>query len=740
VHRRQLIQGLGACTFGAAGLVAPGGTFAQAPAQGAYDWRSVPLGGGGFVNGIVFHPKEAGLLYARTDLGGAYRFDDRTKAWVPLLDHLGRDDADLMGVLSLALDPSDPAHVYLACGQQLGQWGRGAALLASSDRGASWTRHELGIKLGGSEAGRGSGERLQVNPNDGNVLLLGTSRDGLLMSTDRGKTFRSVGFPAQHVSLVLFDPAAGAGGRTVYAGSHDKPGLYVSRDGGKGFTKEPGAPEQAPQRAVFGPDGTLYVSFAVSHSEWACNPGGVKSGSVWKRSTGGAWTDITPVAPGRNNQNFGYSGLDVDRQVPGRILVSTIERWADGDDLFLSTDGGAGWTPLAARSNQHAGEHGGVLPHYMQGSGRMGSLISDLKIDPFDSDRAVYGTGFGVFMSENLRAAQQPGGSVDWRFAVRGIELADVVEAKSPSKGAPLQVALSKVSGAAWDALDKTPGAGLFAPGAQTSRSLDLAELNPRMMARTSDQAGSGGHVSSDAGVTWQPFGPGPRVTKAPNGDQLGAGRVAVSAKGGFLVWAPDKQAALWSTDLGKTWKPSQGWPESADSSLAPVADRAIEGVFYVHDRTGGRLLISVDGGASFKPFIQGLPQVAFWQSSQLLSAPRTPRDLWLALPDALIYFAGPDQPGKSIKSVAEPWLVALGKGAPGAAYHSVYVWGRLRLGGTVSEGLFRSDDAGASFKRINDDQHRFGRPLAMAADAREHGTLYIAPQGRGVLVGRPQP
>lgn len=116
MHRRQLIQGLGACTFGAAGLVAPGGTFAQAPAQGAYDWRSVPLGGGGFVNGIVFHPKEAGLLYARTDLGGAYRFDDRTKAWVPLLDHLGRDDADLMGVLSLALNPSDPAHVYLACG------------------------------------------------------------------------------------------------------------------------------------------------------------------------------------------------------------------------------------------------------------------------------------------------------------------------------------------------------------------------------------------------------------------------------------------------------------------------------------------------------------------------------------------------------------------------------------------------------------------------------------------------
>jgi hypothetical protein len=51
---------------------------------------------------------------------------------------------------------------------------------------------------------------------------------------------------------------------------------------------------------------------------------------------------------------------------------------------------------------------------------------------------------------------------------------------------------------------------------------------------------------------------------------------------------------------------------------------------------------------------------------------------------------------------------------------------------------LFRSDDAGASFKRINDDRHRFGRLVAMAADPLEHGKLYVAPQGRGVLVGQP--
>jgi hypothetical protein len=54
------------------------------------------------------------------------------------------------------------------------------------------------------------------------------------------------------------------------------------------------------------------------------------------------------------------------------------------------------------------------------------------------------------------------------------------------------------------------------------------------------------------------------------------------------------------------------------------------------------------------------------------------------------------------------------------------------------TEGLFRSDDGGASFVRINDDRHRYGRLLSMAADPLEHGTLYLAPQGRGIVVGRP--
>ena len=739
--RRQIIQAAGLCAVGL-GRAPEARAATTAPGPVAYEWKSVPFGGGGYVDGLVFHPREAGLLYARTDSGGAYRFDLATRAWVPLLDHLSRGDADLMGVLSLAVDPREPNRVYLACGQYLADWARKGALLSSTDRGATWRVTELGVKLGGRWDGRGSGERLQVDPNQGEILLLGTTRDGLMKSTNRGQSFSRLSFPASHVSLVLFDPSSGAPGtptRTVYVGSHDQPGLYVSSDAGGSFSRVPGSPEQAPQRAAIGPDGTLYVSFSTTQSDAVANPLNARSGSVWKRDPDGRWTDITPLPPGRAQQGFGYSGLDVDRQVPGRLLVSTIARWADGDEVFLSTDDGAHWTPLAARSRHQVGPYAWDLSHHVPGAARMGMMISDVKIDPFNGDHAVYGAGHGLYATENLRAAQQPGGMVAWNFAVDGLEQSAPTEIRSPSAGSALLATMNEVSGAGWDQLTRPPRAGLFLPHGESNRSVDFAELQPGVVVRVSDQAATGGFISVDGALTWRSFGPTERENRAANGDYLGAGRIAISAKGNFMVWAPERQAALCSRDLGATWKEVKGWPATRDVALVPVADRAVDGVFYVYDRTTGQILASTDGGASFKPAISGLPVLQQWQQAQLVSAPGTLRDLWLAVPDGLLYLPGPDKRGRTIKGVAEPWLVAVGKAASDASYHSVYVWGKVVVGGTPVEGLFRSDDAGASFRRINDDQHRFGRLTSMAADPLDHGTLYIGSEGRGVLVGKPR-
>ncbi len=41
-----------------------------------YTWKNVTISGGGFVPGIIFHPTEPGVRYCRTDMGGAYRWDE----------------------------------------------------------------------------------------------------------------------------------------------------------------------------------------------------------------------------------------------------------------------------------------------------------------------------------------------------------------------------------------------------------------------------------------------------------------------------------------------------------------------------------------------------------------------------------------------------------------------------------------------------------------------------------------
>jgi hypothetical protein len=729
----------------------------------------VPFGGGGYVDGLLFHPTQRDLLYCRTDIGGAYRYDSAAQRWIPLLDHLPRAQADLMGVLSLAVDPNDTNRLYAACGLYLDPAAQEGALLASTDRGATWTVHPLGLKLGGNSAGRGSGERLQVDPWRGEVLWLGTSQDGLLRSTNRGRSFDALPFAPRHVSLVLLDASSGRPGQAaqrIYVGSHDQPGLYLSEDGGRHFQRVAQTPAQAPQHAAIGPDGVLYVSFALGDGRHVANPSYATTGSVWKRDAQGHWTDITPVRPGSGRQGFGYSGLDVDRQRPGRLVVSTIERWMDGDDLFISEDGGASWTALGARSRHDLSTHP-WLANYKANTRRpdpMGHWLADVKIDPFNGRRAAYGTGYGVWMTDGLdldRASSQTpsavGPRVTWRFAVDGMEETATLEIKCPPSGATLLAAMGDVSGAGWDRVDVQASTRLFAPSNETNRSINFAGSAPQILARTSDHCATGGYVSTDGGLSWRAFGPSARPARNAEGGRAPTGIVAVSAKGGFLLWAPEGQPALWSADLGRTWSASQGWPKAPSPRLWPVADRVEEGVFYLHDRAGGSVLISEDGGARFRPMLSGLPAVNDHEEAQLICGPDRARDLWMALPDGLMRFGASGGGLKRLPRVEQAWMLALGAAAPGAQAPSLYVWGRVRTGATepmnaqrgipggaqedrqVEEGFFRSDDAGETFVRINDAQHQYGRLLHMAAHPREHGVVFIAPHGRGVLVGRPE-
>src|SRR5688500_11020165 len=160
--------------------------------RGDKTWNSVKFGGGGYVSGLVFHPTTANLLYARTDIGGAYRWHQATSSWVAITDGLGFGAADsrFHGVESMAVDPNNDQLVYMGAGMYTTE-GNGRLYL-SSDRGNHWTYVGLPFPLGGNNPGRAIGERLMVDPNKPSTLFYATRTAGLWKSIDSGRAWALV--------------------------------------------------------------------------------------------------------------------------------------------------------------------------------------------------------------------------------------------------------------------------------------------------------------------------------------------------------------------------------------------------------------------------------------------------------------------------------------------------------------------------------------------------------------------
>ncbi|XVV00707.1 RICIN domain-containing protein [Actinosynnema sp. CA-248983] len=674
-----------------------------APAKpGPYTWRNVQIAGGGFVTGFVFNPTRKGLLYARTDMGGAYRWDGAAGRWVPLTDWVA--DWNMLGIESVATDPVDPERLYLATGTYTNDWAGNGAILRSTDQGRTFQRTDLPFKLGANEDGRSMGERLAIDPADPATLYLGTRKNGLWRSTDHGVNWSQVAsFPVKDgassgvgLSFVTFGPA---GSKTIYVGVADKTtSLYRSTDGGGTWQALPGQPTgQLPHHGVLAGDGSLYVTYTD-----VPGPNGVKAGSVWKHD--GSWKDISP-APGTG---FGYAGLAVDPQRPATVMVTTLDRWWPSDELYRSTDGGATWKALGEKAVRDAS----AAPYVGDG---IGHWMGALAIDPFDSGHVLYGTGSGLWASNDVTAADN-GGATHWTVPVRGLEETAVLGLVAPP-GGKLISALGDVGGFRHDDVDRVPAAASSGPRFTNTTGIDFAQAKPNIVVRVGYSSEERGAYSTDGGSTWEPFAGAP-VSAA------GGGSVAISADGGTVVWTASGQVPYVSTDRGKTWTASKGLP----AGTAVVADRATSGTFYA--LSNGTLFASTDGGRSFTARAGGLG------GGRLKAAPGNAGDLWIADGGGLAHSTDGGASFRKLDGVQRAESVGFGKAAPGARYHALY------LIGTVNgvTGIFRSTDGGAAWVRINDDQHQFGGSAAgvITGDPDVYGRVYLGTNGRGVLYGDP--
>ena len=719
-----------------------------------YDWKSVAIVGGGFVSGLAFHPREPGLMLARTDMGGAYRRDRITGPWQPLLDGLSLADTNLMGVESLALDPNDPDALFLACGTYTSPTSPNGALLRSFDRGRSWQRTPLPFKLGANEGGRGNGERLAVDPNDGRVLYLGTRHDGLWRSLDRGASFQRVdSFPEsawrRHASdgpapswggsdgrgtvvFVLIDPRSSRSGQasqTLYVGvsAVNRPSLWRSDDGGASWSPVPRAPQQhRPTRAVLAADGMLYLAMASEPG-----PNRMKGGSVWALDTAtGRWADITPEAP-TEARPFGYATIAVDPRQPRRLLASTVGR-SGGDELFLSTDGGARWQPLfaaGARFDASGAPYVADTPVHW---------LYDVRINPANPDHAIFTTGYGGWETFDLGAAER-GQPTHWQVMSRGIEETVALALHSPTRGVPLVTALGDYSGFVHADLDRPAPGNPKPPFFGNTHDVTGAELAPEVLLRIGHPRAGGKPLgfSLDGGSTWQEPA---RVPDAASGD----GAIAVSADGRAWVWTPKGGLPQVSHDRGNSWTVARGLP----AGTRVVADRVNPRRFYAMDLYDGQRFASEDAALSFSSRPLALPDGGVQRPTpsprdpsqrgdvrggqdRLYATPGREGELYLAAFHGL-YRATDGAPFVRLPGVSEIHAFGFGRAAPGQDAPALYLVGTVQ----GRYGLFRSTDAAASWQRINDDAHQWGLVLHVSGDPKVFGRVYVGTHGRGVLYG----
>ncbi|MER5292944.1 carbohydrate-binding protein [Streptomyces pharetrae] len=679
---------------------------AGAPAAAPYKWKNAQVVGGGYVSGLVFNQREQGLLYARTDMGGAYRWNARAEKWIPLTDWLGEKDWNLLGIDSLATDPVDPDRLYLGTGTYTNDWAGNGAILRSIDRGRTFERTELPFKLGGNEDGRGAGERLVVDPSDNSNLLLGSRKNGLWRSTDHGASWRQVeSFPVKDgagsgagISFVTYGPK---GSDTVYVGVADRStSLYRSADGGATWQAVAGQPTgRLPQHGVVTGDGTLYLTYTDN-----LGPNGVTGGSVWKYTPGsGSWKDVSP-----SRGSYGFSGLAVDPRKPSTVMVTTLDRWYPEDEIYRTTDGGSTWKALAGRSVRDASgaPYVGI---------RTGHWMTALAIDPFDSGHVLYGTGNGIWRSEDADAPTS-----HWTVGAEGLEETAVLDAIAPPGGATVLTAMGDQGGFRHTDLTRVPSGRMKNPLMSNSTDIDYAASKPSVMVRVGTGGKQDGAYSTDGGATWRGFAAEP-VADAHSG------RIALAADGSTLVWTQAGLAPYRSTDKGATWSKVRGLGTGAEV----VADRSSARAFY--SLTGGTLRASTDNGATFTARATGLPA-----DGRLKAVPGRAGDLWIAGGGkGLLHSTDGGRTFTRLTSVTSASAVGFGKAAPRASYQTLYLIGTVK--GVT--GVFRSTDKGATWTRVNDKAHQWGAigsQGVITGDPDTYGRVYIGTNGRGLQYGDP--
>jgi hypothetical protein len=763
-----------------------------------YQWKPVRIGGGGWVVGMVIHPLDSTVRYARTDVGNAYRWDQTAQQWIPMRvsnpDGSGIQSVSATsapsgyGVEAIAVDPTNTSVVYIvfptaqSCDIQCPTGF--VEIYKSIDGGQNFTPGNMtasGISGNPNGSHRWAGERLSVDPANPHVLYYGSDSQGLYRSADDGTSWTQIAgasAPPANIEFVNIQFARIPGtvtangivvSKVIYAVSinnSDAGGdVYQSSDGGQTWTDiSTGVTDAASGQSLVHQalSSSIDISDALYIAENSATNGGLRA--YW-RFAAGKWLRFSLQVGGINQP---VVGVVADPTNPERV-------YALGSDTSLARSDNAGQTWINLGSPKYANTLG-WLPQTLGMQNGEWHSNGGLKIDSSGNLWTPTGQEGPLTIASAAAGAATSANPPKWTIVTSGIEemVSDDITIPPGSGDTVIAIAMDTTGFVIqnpdnFSAIQIPLQQEIISQGT----SVDYVPDVPSFVAVTTSNVYTNGPnysgYSSDGGKTWQRFASVPKYTCSGSTCDIPAGIVAISVRGTrtqgsdhIVFYPPEGFAPQYSQDGGATWHVTQSFPLNSDSVtisgatfssfLYPQlsqhllrADPFTPDKFYLKfTHAPSMLYISTDGGQTWT----GQPDAALpdeaWEG-QLVVNRFVKNDLWYAdgwegsTAHGVFHSTDGGQTFQQLAGVSHAIVIAIGapSGQPADAAYAVYFYGQLSS--DPLWGVFRSTNGGTSWDRVAYyPTGTYDRTTTMAASQDTFGKIYIGLSGESFVYGQP--
>ncbi|MEE5993053.1 MAG: dockerin type I domain-containing protein [Oscillospiraceae bacterium] len=745
--------------------------------ESSYEWGALKIGGGGFVSGIVTGKK---VMYARTDVGGAYRYNYDTDSWEQLFGFLTDAERGYLSVDAMAIDPTDDNTVYFLCGCAYFS-GAGTRIYKTTDGGKTFTYVDVTdmIQVHGNGNGRQTGESIAIDPDNPDTLYCGgdvTAGDScLIKSTDGGKTWNSVKsydelglyketinwptwdeHPARALTNGEYATQNGVSTICIYDGkvyvgtsTTGENSVVVADVKDDKFTDLSSVLDSAnyPSRITSDGKGNLYFTY---QGTVVVGAGGSKGGIYKYDTKTGTAKDISPVAGG-------FSEAHIDVNNPDHIITSTCGLWysqmwqawteeqgpAWGDRFFKSDNGGETWTEITPGNELSYG--GPLMANYLEANGyewirnKAIHWVGSIVIDPMNGDRIHITSGNGVFSCDDTWSE-----CPTIYFHPDGIEEVVALDFASTSDGLDLS-AIGDYDGFVHETPDKI---GLqYQPNMGSTSAIAVCPQNTDVWARIAEGDNGSGYYTTDRGKTWNAF------SAATKGGKLAIAQIDKDTYRIFNT-GKDDGGVSYSDDWGETWSKCEGIPSQYGSkptmllvepndpnTVYAYATYYNSSWFYSKPAPDAsdaqyKFCVSTDGGKTFTSTdvcmydqCDSAGRIAYLGEGNLILGGG-----WYGMYHATI------KDGKATIEKLENvnYCKTVGYGAPEkeGGLNTVYMYGKPAA--DDKEGIYRSTDGGATWVCIN-TEHIYGgtgNGNFLVGDMDEFGKVYMSTVGCGIVYG----